>query len=65
VADVGPRFGRIASPDPINVVGPSGEARIGILGGNWGGSIGYRYIWNLMKDNPDLGEVTISGEIRF
>lgn len=64
-ADVGPRFERIDPFTDINVLGPSGEARIGILRGNFGGSIGYRHIWNMVKNNPNLQEVTISGEIRF
>jgi len=64
-ADVGPRFERIDPFTDINVLGASGEARIGILRGNFGGTIGYRHIWNMVKNNPNLQEVTISGEIRF
>jgi hypothetical protein len=64
-ADVGPRFEAISPVSDINVLGASGEARIGILKGNFGGTIGYRHIWNMVKNNPDLNEVTISGEIRF
>ena len=64
-ADVGPLFERIDPFTDINVLGPSGEASIGILRGNFGGSIGYRHIWNMVKNNPNLQEVTISGEIRF
>ncbi len=63
--DVGPRFERIAPSEAINVLGPSGEARIGILSGHFGASMGYRHIFNLVRDNPDLDEVVIRGEIRF
>jgi len=45
--------------------GPSGEVRVGILSGNFGGSIGYRQIWNVLKDNSDIRELTVNGEIRF
>lgn len=64
-ADVGPRFENIAPLTEINVLGPSGGAAVGFLRGKFGGSIEYRYIWNLVKNNPDLHEVTINGEIRF
>jgi hypothetical protein len=64
-ADVGPRFENIAPLTEINVLGPSGGAAVGFLRGKFGGSIEYRYVWNLVKNNPDLHEVTINGEIRF
>lgn len=52
-------------PQFTPVVGPTGEARVGILPANWGVSVGYRQIWNLMRDSPDVRELTVSGEIRF
>lgn len=50
---------------PLNVAGPTGEVRVGILPANWGASVGYRQIWNLLRDHPDIRELTIAGEIRF
>lgn len=64
VADVGDRFERVEGLE-LNVVGASAEARIGFTSGRLGGSVGYRHIWDLMRQNPDIGQVTIGGEIRF
>lgn len=50
---------------PARIVGPSAEARAGVQLGHFGASIDYRHIWNLLRANSDIDELTISGEIRF
>jgi len=50
---------------PALIRGPTAEVRTGILGGHFGASIDYRHIWNLMRNNADIDELTISGEIHF
>jgi len=50
---------------PALIGGPAAEVRTGILPGHFGASIGYRHIWNVMRANSDIDELTISGEIHF
>jgi hypothetical protein len=65
VSNVGPEFQLFKGIPDILLVGASGEARVGMLKGNFGGSIGYRHIWGLLRNNPNLREITISGEVKF
>jgi hypothetical protein len=60
--DAGPRFEDFGG---LNVLGVSSDVKVGVLKGHFGGSIGYRRIWKFMKNNPDLNEFTVGGEIRF
>jgi hypothetical protein len=57
--------GNAASPTGPEVAGPSLEGRVGVFGGNFAGSIGYRQVWNLLKNNADVHEITINGEVQF
>jgi hypothetical protein len=48
-----------------NVVGLTAEARVGVQAGHFEASVGYRKIWSVMQDTPDLHEVWVTGGILF
>jgi hypothetical protein len=63
--------GFVGGNDPTQVseanriLGISTEARLGIQSGHFGGSISYRHIFDLMRSNSDIDQVSIFGEINF
>jgi hypothetical protein len=64
ISDVGENFEKIEG-EYIDIFGVSGGVGVGFLKGHFGGSVGYRRIWNFSKDNPDLNMFYVNGEIRF
>ena len=56
-----PTGGGVETP----ILGPTGEARLGVLAGHFGASISYRLIWNFLSSNPDIHVLGVNGEIRF
>ena len=56
------------SKDPnavLTTLGIPAEVRAGFRAGHFGASLDYRHVFNFMKNNPDLDEVVLSGELRF
>ena len=64
IGGAGKQFRGVGGVD-LNVGGVSAEAGLGVHSGRVGVGISYTHIFNFLKQNPDINQIAVNGEILF